>query len=393
MQPNISSSYDPDQFIVKFESGQTFLGNVYQEYNRAPRKFKKEVLQRFAATAISMGEEPQAFADVAGNILPVVRPRSVRESLRIKALTGTIMGGDAETLRSPSTIAGIFNVDLAIDSEEAIRSLSLSKLQEWDVSLESAMQIASANLRNMSGGKWQEPLPGLYVSSWSDCYDVSRITTKDIIEKLQVKGNPVALCATRSQILVTGSQDPQGLLAAMILGKSAQENDRPISLIPIVLEDDAWRVFYPEKELEVVFSDAGEQEHPLACYRNERIIERSVEYGEQKELLEEYFEQEGIDLFVATHSVYGAETEDGWDVSAETATWTKGVFTLLPEVETYMLLDPENQKVWMIPFELAMTHFGERLGATEYYPKRYEVRSFPTDSELAATGVTPDVMT
>jgi hypothetical protein len=76
---------------------------------------------------------------------------------------------------------------------------------------EHALERARDNLWRRSGGKFEKPVVGVYVSPWHDSYDSSRLFLYDLIWHLEVDGEHVAAVPTRHTLIVTGSEDYGGL--------------------------------------------------------------------------------------------------------------------------------------------------------------------------------------
>ena len=103
----------------------------------------------------------------------------------------------------------------------------------------------------------------------------------------------------------------------------------------------------------------------------------AAEYNEQKHLLDSLNESQGVDRFVASYSVV---EKDG--VVSSYCVWSKGVDSLLPQTDTIALMDSPEGAAASVPFEIIMDKFGSLFLETDYYPKRYYVRDFPTEQQF-----------
>lgn len=90
----------------------------------------------------------------------------------------------------------------------------------------------------------------------------------------------------------------------------------------------------------------------------------------------------GRTFFVAKYTLNQAQ--DG--SYASFAVWSKGVDTLLPEVDVVMFFDgskPEpRQIVARLPWGRVQAVLGERMLDTQMFPPRFYVSQFPSDAEL-----------
>jgi hypothetical protein len=139
----------------------------------------------------------------------------------------------------------------------------------------------------------------------------------ELLTQLPLKGNPVAIVQARSALLVTGSEDMEGLaLIAQCALDDFPENERAVSLTPIEWRGGAWVAL------------GIEDRHPQQL-KNLRAHQLGWTYGATGEALQQ---QLGDDIFVA--SVLLIE-RDGKTFTA--ASWATGVRTACPLVETLIL--------------------------------------------------------
>ncbi|HEY6320424.1 MAG TPA: hypothetical protein VJA16_02570 [Thermoanaerobaculia bacterium] len=244
--------------------------------------------------------------------------------------------------------------------------------QAWGVSLGEALAQAVANLERMSEPLRSSPARGIYVSGWQDDYDASRILSERALRGLVVDGTMVALIPDRNCLVVTGLGDVAALRSALEFA-AARARSRPVSSIPLVRSWPAWET------LELAES------HPCyALWRRLVLDEKAQLYNEQKTESEALFARLGRDVFVASFTV----TEDPRGDLCSRCVWTAGAVSLLPETDFIGLVDlsrPEGQQLlgW---FEGATLRgsLGKLLEATDFYPIRYRVESFPSAAEIGA---------
>jgi hypothetical protein len=175
------------------------------------------------------------------------------------------------------------------DLPEATAVVNQNTLDQWDVSFYEALEVARENLEQ-TPCSFAKVGDFMYGSATGDSYDASRLLMLDLIRRMEVKGCPIALVPNRETLLVTGSDDVEGLEAVAKIAEKALDDPRPINAIPLRLDGTEWVEWMPPAD------------HPL--YAKFRLLELQSlgrEYADQKPALEALYEKQGIDRFVATY--------------------------------------------------------------------------------------------
>ena len=116
-----------------------------------------------------------------------------------------------------------------------------SDLEAWGASSERCLELALENLAARSKDRLVEVAEGFYHSPWQDCYDPARILLRDILGPLDIKGDPVAFAPNWNHLLVTGSEDLEGLAGGLIFAmKVLAEETRPMTALPLVRRGGEW---------------------------------------------------------------------------------------------------------------------------------------------------------
>jgi hypothetical protein len=371
-----SVSYVAEDFrldlTVRGKSSRLWLGNAFQEYLSLPRKERDGVFERFSRTVDNINFEiPSRFEDAKGSLLPRVRDRAFYGLMKLRS-----QANDADTPFAPPTLplADHLAVGLTYDLPDSILEITDGgKLAEWGVTFEDALEAARDNLWTISRGKFEELAPGLYVSPWRDNHDASRLFLHDLLWHLDVGGDHVAAVPNRDTLIVTGSENIDGLGLLAQICAAVKDAGRPVSSIPVILNVDErrWRTFRPPDD------------HPHAqLFKNLRIREELDLYGEQKPLLEAIHEQTGRDLFVASYSALSRKNSD--DLFTSYCVWTEGVASLLPKADTIAFVRADRDIPGRFRWETAMEVLGHRLRSIDLAPPRFLTDGFPTDAEFAA---------
>ncbi len=215
--------------------------------------------------------------------------------------------------------------------------------------------------------------PGVYCGGWEDGYDISRVLLPDMLERVPVRGRPVFMMPTRDLLLVSGDNDDEGLMKMVELCQQVIPHGRPVS--PCMYR-------YGEAGVER-FAPPHDELRQRQAYLG-RMLAKG-DYDAQKEALDHLYEEQGVDVFVATYNLF-AQNGDA-DASFSLATWTRGVDTSLPEVDRLALVRPdaadEIGEVRVVGWEQALALLAPLLERENLYPVRYRTRGFPSDAQLA----------
>jgi len=216
----------------------------------------------------------------------------------------------------------------------------------------------------------------VFISPWHDTYDSSRLVLVELITRLDVRGDPVALPLHRDHLFLTGSDDERGLGRSADLAAPLLDDHRRVTGRACVWRDGRWRPFVPPEG------------HPC---RN-RFVELRLQtdagsYDEQKSVLEQQAQSRGDDVFVASVLVM---TDGETGVSASLCTWTDGVPTLLPRADQIAFVTPgateEEPRIMRVPWEHATAVMRDAMEPQGLVPERWRVDRFPSEQEQAALG-------
>lgn len=368
--------YDRDAFCLRVvgptgEEQQTiWLTNFYEEFVRIePAQQAMELGKIVASIGEAQAPKPITFDAVAERLLPLVRARAGLELWRMQGLLesegGRTWPSDIpHRLLSPALVAW-----LAIDGEHTMAWVTADDLARWGVGFETAFERAMVNLAAREAKPFIEHSPGLYRSDWADRYDTSRLLLPEAIAGLPLKGAAVAMPLHRDVLLVTGLDDTEGLRAMAQAGQSMLSEPRLISTSTLVLDAGTWRPFVPDANV------AGQQ-----GLSEIQEVQASIDYAEQKFLLDALHAKTGEEVYVATHAV--RRDEKSGQFLGSFATWTSGVDTLLPRAQSIALVEFESGRMHLVPWDTVTSIAAELLEPTEHWPERFRVRRFPDAAQI-----------
>jgi hypothetical protein len=214
------------------------------------------------------------------------------------------------------------------------------------------------------------------MGAWDDAYETSRILFSDIFYQLQVGGEPIVMMPTRNRLLVASANDHGAQLRMLMLAHEMAEEGRIVSALMYRFEHG--------KPVEHVPDDAG----LLALLEELKRSYLAEDYASQKRLLDEQYEKDGVDVFVASYQLLRKE-EGGNTISY--GVWTESVDTLLPEVDMVALVaraDGDQTETSFVAWAELRAHVKE-LGLSEAgYPARYRLKTFPSKELIAGLAPT-----
>lgn len=360
--PEIDLHYDAGNFELQHvdpdANGQRmFLANSFIEYSRLTGGEQQEHFGKVVQFIIASRKPAPSGEEALNSLLPVLRSRA-----DIMAVACDRNGFHYSQSSRP--FCETMLLMLAIDSDISIGLVTDDMLEQLGISFDEALGVAIGHLDERGNHSWGQLAEGTFVSNCGDYYDASRILLPGLVEQLPVKGNPVAIVQARSAVLLTGSEDREGL--EMIAGYALQdfpENERAVSLTPIEFHDGQWRA------LELC------ADHPQSL-KNLRAQQTAWAYEATQQVLQERL---GDDIFVATAQLF--ENEGRF---ATLATWTDGVDTLCPLADGVWIQNQDGSDGMLRSMEDVVDVCGPFEPAREMdYPLRWRLPAWISAEQRA----------
>ncbi len=363
--------YEADEYQLAIgTTAKLYLGHAYDEYRSAPRQTRLDVIRRYVQLAVTVREDPipHDYEEARPHLRPWVRDRFYYEALRLRSQiqSGTMPGLPHRVMAEHLVVM------LAYDLPEQVYMVTDDHLSAWGVSFDEAVAAARGNL--LEGGVAAISLKsGVHMLPPGDSYNASRLFHHDLVRRFEVQGQHVAMIPNRESLIVTGSDNEEGLTLMASLAEDALKEARPMTGVAVRLEGDQWLPFMPP---------AG---HPaFAQFRKLFVGSAQRDYEEQKRLLEALHEKTGEDIFVAAYMV--GETTDGGDVLTY-CVWSEGVDSLLPRTDRVLFArgDPDSPDILgMAQWERVFSIAGDLMTPLDIYPDRFRVQQFPTPDQREA---------
>lgn len=359
--------YDRDRFCLRVddEQGQTAnLVNLYGEFCSVPKPQRELVVKNTVRSWFLSGKDiPELFEDAKYDLLPTIRSRAFIEF--------TILQLENEGGRGPNwpyqVVGDHLALGLVYDLPQAMRSISQEDLDRWEVTFYEALEAARENLAKIGEQVFVGIADRAYVSATGDNYDASRLILLDSIRQLTVQGDYVAMVPNRDTLIITGSDDDEGLGILASLAEEAFKKPRPMTAMLFRLDGDEWTPWLPSR-----CSSAFKALHLM------RAQSLGQEYTDQKELLEKSLKRGHDEAFVASYMAIRHKTSG--DIISF-CSWVDGVASLLPRTDRIAFIREESEPV-LVDWDKAEQVIGHLFAPQDIYPERIRVDEFPTNDEL-----------
>lgn len=340
-----------------------FLNNVYEYASQANADEREATITRFVRSTTDLPEVPHDYALAKAKVMPSVRSRM---DTAVNRLLNPLHG-----MFAPNHVAWPVAADLEMllsyDGADSIVRLDADHVVKWGIDRDELYAQAVDNLRLRGPEQFNTTERGLHLSAWQDDYDNARLLLPDVLRRLPVTGELLAMGPSRNDLFVTGSEQRDAILEMSHLANQVLENaPRYESAAVLVLRGDRWQ--------EWTYDPA---DYPTLARVQRLWLAR--DYANQKDLLEQLAQKQNDDIFVATHML----TEHNQTKALTTyATWTEGVRALLPHAD--VIVFTRGDKTMQVPWPAAQRIVGDHLARTTDYPVRYRVEHFPDQAQWAA---------
>ena len=373
VRPDLNPQYDPEQFrlLDEKENRQTNLSNIYEEHCQLEPPDRPTHLKMLASIFCDAGGDiAETYDEARLHLRPKIWNRSTFEELELQRQ----IKGNGQPCDIPLYPLGehLYS-SIVYDLPTAMRSVSMDDLERWGVRIYQAIEDACQNLEELplSVGRIGD---GFYTAVSGDNYDSARLLLTSRLRSLEINGDLIALVPQRDSLFLCGSDDVESLkIMIELTGQVLSSELRPLSPVPLCLhEDGEWHDWQPHAD------------HPLYHqFMEMRNAFLGSLYASQKELLEQLYEKQQEDVFVASYS--GIRKKDDSQVLSY-CVWGEGVDSLLPETDLVML-PTETDLAAMGYLDIVRKAAGSLMQPVPgLYPKRYRVREFPSYAQLEEIG-------
>lgn len=359
---------EPENLRIVDKNGTMHLGNMHAAFMQMPRRKRLAYIQEVVLAPLP--EIPEAWEQIKPMLVPVVRDGAYLTFAPLQAAMA--IHKEAPPIAKRPLAPGIFET-LVVDTPNKMLVVSEDRLDDWNVTLAEALDVAYGNLRRVSQDEFTPLLPSLWVAPWSDSYAAARVMLPEILQR--VCTDPLVALPNRDTLLVADPSDPRAFgLLVLALEKALEDNHYAITRQIYQLEHKTLRAFTPP-------SDTPEE--IVRLYQRLLVEEKAMSYGREQELHRQY----GTEAFYAKLMAY--ESKDGEIITR--ATWTKGVDVgYLPPVEAIQFIEldediTEAVRMWEVPWSTVIAEPG-MLTPTNAPLPRWKMGEFPSVAWLDANG-------
>ena len=358
--PDVPFRYTPSADVIDTPDDydgdhqyQFYLGNMRNRSRDMGRKDRAAYIREMIATFTDRSE---------------ITAQELKESLYLRARTGSELVLRNILLDSPDKTGGSVAainrddiiLELVMDLPNGVRVIDLETLEEHDIKMDEAVNIAGNNLLRATPTEgadlWEKVSENIWISKLHDDYDAARVFTFPEHLPLPFKGLATAYAPAHAIMLITDKPDEDTLNRMVEFGNNAAEVHRPLSLALWGQTETGWKRLTSKERRSMIWQAA--------------LADDTMAYSEQKNILEQIFEKKEKDIFVA--SVMAAKEKDG-------EIFTLAVFIdghcYMPIVD-YIVLHDEAEESFKVPWSRFIDILGpERLKAVpELTPKRLEFK-------------------
>lgn len=357
--------YDAEQFRIMLGDSFWNLENLYREYEFCGDNEAKQSIIFKQIDLIKATLEPEDYSDfesVRERLFPSIRDRLLAVASFFDEPVSLADGDDAVPKILHQQLAEHYVTMLAIDRETTMSYASQDMLDGWGKSFEEAFEVCMINLASISTEPFECVADGVYLSSWHDSYDTSRLLlTEKIRSECEVRGDYLAFMPNRDHLFITGSDDIAGIKMVLEYCDEISQWPRAMLMVPLILDGRGWSVFDPPRSHRCYFD-----------IRRQVIGTEYEVYGSTQEALQNALTD---DVYVATFNVYKKENSDDLHSAC---VWS--VRSLLPRCEWVTFVEvaedsDDGQIVGMARWEDVATVLGASFVPAFSYPPRYLVEA------------------
>lgn len=342
------------------------LENPYSEYRQATPETRDALIDQFAQAWISVQRErvPPRFAAAKQKLLPAIRHRSY---LSRSALQSRI---DAtKPIEIPfADVNQELILTLVYQLTGAVQVITREVLGGWSAPFEDAMSAAWQNLAENARPRFASPLPGLYACEEHGPYDAALALLPGTFDDVRVAGDRLVMMPNRNTLLITGTDERDGVAAMAMLAEGELDDPRRISGTMFRACGGQLVPWLPE----------GDDELFRAC---KSLVLRTIEAD---------YQDQGLMLAALPPGEYGdaqvsdIEIEDGRTTFERFSwcDWKEGLPALLPRAERIRFLPTNAADSFFVPWDAAHNVLGKLMEPLGLYPERYRVSAFPSNDDL-----------
>ncbi|MBK8259558.1 MAG: hypothetical protein IPK82_43750 [Polyangiaceae bacterium] len=367
-RPLDASVFDEEAFSVVSvdpagQSRTAFLHNMWTEYQAADTDEGREGVLRRIAHFAKVSDTEETFNELRPLFMPRIRPRAYFTNLLPTLQKGVGDKAKKKELRLPPyrVLAEHLALCLAVDYPDRVEYPT--DLTKYPASFDELFDIALSNLKSKTAAQFGVVDGRLYISAFDDEFSPERMILKDLMLKIQVRGDPVVFIPNNKNLIVVGADDEEFLPHALALVDKFEEEPRFLVPMGFVLSDGEWKVFEGNTP-------------PMRDEMSRRLTHYLAgDYSEQKQAAAD---DDDETRFFST--VMGLESGGK---TYTMCSWTETQEALLPQTHLIAVVKLSTE-IAMVRWRDFIEVCGHRASKVpDLYPPRWEVKDFVSEAEFA----------
>jgi hypothetical protein len=381
----LPESYDPQAHAFTFmrDDGAKLtvqLENMFREWLSRDPSGQTELIARFVQSVVEMRTRHEISSDkLPDELMPGIRSHAQISNLMIN---GWIAGAAADDRNATVFLPFVGDLVACVlrDQPNSIAPMTHANLDVARLSIEQAMQQAMANFRSRLPPPVFEPLGnGVFgCNNLSDHQSALLLLAPGPDYPLPaIDGAPVVAVPSRNLFYLTGSANRPGLSRLLdIAAKAPEQQSHFCSSSLLRWDGNRWI-----EDRGVGGDDLAARQHEIAQHQ------LAADYTAQKQLLDQYHDKQGQDIFVANVLLFRPKGSSDTISASTLASGTTG--TLLPRTDRLafikQIIDPQTGRAQAkaddmatVAWADAMSIAGDLFEQVAYlYPPRFRALGFP----------------
>jgi hypothetical protein len=259
-------------------------------------------------------------------------------------------------------------VGLMWDRTHSLLSLPESLLRRWDRSYDDVLALALSNLTAKPVVGWVGTDDRIFRLVGGDDYVSARLLSGDYLDQLPFTGGIVVCAPTRTDLFAVAEDDPEALIEVFDASLEASSHGLPVSLHPLRFGGGSW------SDLQL-----GPDHPAYVAWRRLTRLDWAREAASTRTLLQDLV---GTEVFVGSLIV---REDEATGMTDTVSVWSEGVPTLLAAADLVAFPRSDRDAGFVTTsWQRVSEVLAHRMIATEHYPERWLVETFPSNDELTA---------
>jgi hypothetical protein len=311
---------------------------------------------------------PKRYEDVRPHLIPIVRSLAAYHAHRLRMELAGKKSVDCPFYR----VAHHLGAWLACDLPGAMQTVGQEDLDCWGVTFLEALHVARGNL--LARG-WPffclEKGDGFYFSADDKETGASWLLLPGGIREMPVRGDVVAMAINPDLLMITGSDDEEGLCNILDMTREALRLRGQMSTMALRLDGDRWVPWLPPAW------------HPLHNkFHRWRMRSLVTYYRTQERLLRELYEARGEPVAVYPFRVLPSK-KGGLPLSV--TRWPERGVAIVPRADIIAFdYRRYTDRAPIFPWEQVAEAAGHLMTPLDTYPTAWRVSRHMTDEEFEA---------